>query len=312
MLEKIIKLVILCAFITSCDDFTNLYGAPPLEDPDANDTRCIYVAGSRFEKYYYQIDPSSYNINIELSSPSIIGYEYGGDYASNQITLLELPLKRFSENTPFTHDVTGTIAVSGKSGSYSMAYSMPFEKTALLSPYRDYNKNEPLNVLNTFVNTPGNLTLAYTGNYSSGLKKEDFRIFYMTFSAAFIKSCNTETTFSIPYGSAGLERTFTIDGIFPNDLTASGTAYVTLVPIKRNFYQYRNLTATFSAGTFITDIEPTSIVKSFEYDQKLNSISIIFNDYDFPYIGNVLFYKIGVGEQGDDVPMKSKVIRIEG
>jgi hypothetical protein len=316
---KIIKLlgaIILSGFILSCDDFTNLYGPEQPEDPTANDTKCLSVTGSRFEKYYYQLDPASYSTNITLSSPSILGYEFSNGidpttHAFNQITLIDMPLRRFSENTSFTHQITGSVAVSGKSGSIYTAYSAPFEKSASISPYRDYNKIEPLNVLNSFTNTPGDLILSYNGNYSSTAKKEDFRVFTMTFSAGFLRSCNDITKFTIPYGSSS-EVEFTIDGIYPSDLTATGSAYVSLIPISRNFYQYRDITATFSPGTFITDIEATSIVKSFKYDDNLNTITIIFNDYDFPYIGNVIFYKIGVGEKGDDVPMKSKVVRIEG
>jgi hypothetical protein len=148
----------------------------------------------------------------------------------------------------------------------------------------------------------------------------------MTFSAEFLKSCNNTTSFVIPYVPPNINTDidtdidtefpvdieFKVDGIYPCDLTATGSAYVSLIPVKRNFYQYRNLTATFSPGSFIADVETTSIVRSYDYSQSLNTLSIVFNDYDFPYIGNVLSYKIGVGEPGDDTPMQSKVIRIEG
>jgi hypothetical protein len=315
---RLIGAIVLGALILSCDDFVNLNGvSPPPEDQSANDARCLSIAGNRFEKYYYQLDPASYSANITLSSPSILGYEYGSgiepvSYAFNRITLPDVPLRRFAENTSFTHQATGTIAVGGKAGSLYTAYSAPFEKSALLSPYRNYNNIEPLNVLNSFTNTPGDLVLAYTGDYSSLTKKEDFRVFNMAFSAEFLRSCNNTTSFVIPYGPSNIDTEFTVDGIYPCDLTATGSAYVSLIPVKRNFYQYRNLTAVFSPGSFIADVETTSIVKSYDYDPALNALSIVFNDYDFPYIGDVLSYKIGVGEQNDNTPMQSKVIRIEG
>jgi len=309
--------IILGAFVLSCDDLVNVHGIdpPPVDpgEPSANDPKCLSVTGNRYEKYYYQLDQASYNTNITLSSPSVLGYQYGSganpvSYGFNRIVLADLPLKRFTENTSFTHQVSGTLAVSGKSGSLSTAYSMPFEKSALLSPYRNYNNLEPFNVLNSFANTPGDLVLAYTGDYSSLAKKEDLRVFSMTFSSEFLKSCKNTDTFVIPFGPSGADTEFTVDGVYPCDLTATGSAYVSLIPVKRNFYQYRNLTATFSPGFVITDIKTTSIVKDYDYNPTLNSLSIVFNDYDFPYIGDVLFYKIGAGDDNT----QSKAIRIEG
>jgi len=295
--------IIVYIFVSSCDDFTNLDDtSPPQEGPAANAPKCLSITGSRYEKFYYQLDPDSYNTTISLNSPSILGYEYRNDYAFNQISILDVPLQRFTDNASFTHQVSGTVAVSGKAGNLSTAYSMPFEKSASLSPYRDYNSIEPLNVLNSFTDTTGNLTLAYTGNYISVEKKEGFRTFSMTFSAEFLRSCVDTYKFV----ADGAE--FTIDDIYPSDLTATGSAYVSLVPVKRNFYQYKNLTAVFSPGSVITDIKTTSIVKNYTYDDASNSIAIFFNDYDFPYIGDVLSFKIAVKEN----EAQSKVIRIEG
>jgi len=317
---KFLAFVFFAAFVLfafSCDDFVNVYGQtppatePPTEPPTdetpaVSDPKCLSISGSRFEKYYWQLDPDSYNATISLSSPATLGYQHGGEYAFNQISLSNLPLQHFAENSPFTHQVTGTVAVSGRAEGISAAYSMPFKKSALLSPYKDYNKMEPLNVLSTFANTPGDLVLSYTGDYSSANKKEDFRTFSMSFSADFLKSCNDATKFVIPYGPLNADTEFAVDGVYPIDLTASASAYVYLTPVKN---QYRSLTATFSQGATVSDIVATSIVKDYEYDPALNTLSVYFNDYDFPYMGDVLFYKIGIKE---GTPPASKVIRIEG
>jgi hypothetical protein len=303
------RLACIAVSFFSCDDFTNLAVAPPPEKPPADgDAKCLSIAGSRFEKYYYHIDPDSYEDTVALSSPSVLGYECRSgtepaSYGFCQIALLDVPLQRFAESASFSHNVSGTVAVSGRAGDARAAYSMPFEKLAVLSPYSNYNSMEPLSVLNSFTNTPGDLVLAYTGNYGSATRKEEFRIFSMSFSADFIRSCAAVDTFTID------DTEFSVDGIYPIGLTATGSAYVSLVPVKRNFYQYRDFTATFSPGSVIADIKAASIVKSYSYDKDLCTLSVVFNDYDYPYIGEVLSYKIAAKE---GAPTQSKAIRIEG
>jgi hypothetical protein len=306
---KILPLIAFMLAFFSCDDFTNLgVATPPEKPPSDGDAKCLSIAGSRFEKYYYHIDPDSYGDTVALSSPSVLGYECrggteGASYGFCRIALSGVPLQRFAESAPFSHKVSGTVAVSGRAGDERAAYSMPFEKEAVLSPYSSYNSMEPLSVLNTFANTPGDLVLAYTGNYGSAARKEEFRIFSMSFSADFIRSCASGDTFAID------DAEFAVDGIYPVGLTASGSAYVSLVPVKRNFYQYRDFTATFSPGSVIADIKAAPIVKSYSYDKDLCALSVVFNDYDYPYIGEVLTYKIGAKE---GAPAQSKAIRIEG
>jgi len=309
---KILFIAGLSMLMLSCDDFIN--SNAPAAPPETSDPKCLSITGSRFEKYYLQLDPASYSAVITLSSPSVLGFEYSNgidpaSYGFNAVTLADIPLKRFTENTAFPQQATGTVAVSGRSGSLCTAYSMPFEKSALISPYRSYNNAEPLNILNSFTNTPGDLTLAYTGEYNSAEKKQDFRIFSMALPSDFLKSCVSADKFTVPYGAQGMEKEFAVDGIYPSSLTASGSAYVSLIPVKRNFYQYKNITLTFSPGSAISGIEATSIVKDYEYRQSQNELSIIFNDYDFPYIGNVLFYKIKINDRNEEI---QKSLRIEG
>jgi hypothetical protein len=312
-LTKSLVLFFFGILILSCDDFVNNNNNAPTTPSTDTDSKCLSVIGTRYEKYYYQLDPAFYNTVVTLNSPSVLGYEYSNEidpvsYAFNSITLADVPLKRFTENTSFMQQVTGTIAVSGKSGNLYTAYSLPFEKGSLISPYRNYNNSEPLNVLNSFTNTPGDLVLSSTGDYSSAEKKQDFRIFSMALSSDFLKSCTNATNFTIPYGSKNTDTTFTIDGFYPSNLTATGSAYVSLIPVKRNFYQYKNVILTFAQGALLSDIETTYIVKDFEYNQRLNTLSITFNDYDFPYIGNVLYYKIKASSKGEEI---QKSIRIE-
>jgi hypothetical protein len=305
------RLACIAVSFFSCDDFTNLgLGAatPPEKPPAENDPKCLSITGSRFEKYYYHIDPDSYEDTVDLSSPSVLGYECRSgtepaSYGFCQVALSGVPLRRFAESASFPHKVSGTVAVSGRAGDARAAYSMPFEKEAALSPYSSYNSMEPLSVLNSFANTPGDLVLAYTGNYGSAARKEEFRIFSMSFSADFVRSCAAGDKFAVD------DTEFAVDGIYPVGLTASGSAYVSLVPVKRNFYQYRDFTATFSPGCVIADIKPASIVKSCSYDKDLCALSVVFNDYDYPYIGEVLTYRIGAKE---GAPTQSKAIRIEG
>jgi hypothetical protein len=309
-LAKLVVAIVLGACVLSCDDFVNLEGVapPPQENPADEDAKCLSISGSRLEKYYYQLDPDSYDATVALSSPSVLGRECRGgteltSYGFNQVALLDVPLRRFAENAPFTHKVSGTVAVSGKAGDASAAYSMPFERSALLSPYRSYNSLEPLSVLNTFANTPGDLVLAYTGDYGSLARKEDFRVFSMAFSAEFLKSCAAGDTFTVD------ETEFAVDGVYPTDLTATGSAWVSLIPVKRNFYQYRSLAAVFSPGSVVTDVRPAAIVKSHLYEKDTNTLTVVFNDYDFPYMGEVLSYRIAAKE---GAPARSKSIRIEG
>jgi len=303
-------LACLAAFSISCDDFTNATATPPsAEGPADGGAKCLSVTGSRFEKYYYHIDPGSYGDTVDLSSPSVLGYECrggegGASYGFCRIALSGVPLRRFAENSSFEHRVSGTVAVGGRAGDARAAYSMPFERTALLSPYSGYDSLEPLDVLNTFADAPGGLALACTGNYASAAKKEGFRTFSMSLSAEFVRSC-----------AAGLDSfeldgaEFAVDGVYPTALTATGSAYVSLVPASRNFYQYRDLTATFSPGSVVTDVRAAPIVKSFSYDKDLCALSVAFHGYDHPYVGEVLSYRIAARE---GAAAQSRSIRIEG
>jgi hypothetical protein len=303
-------LLLVSLFFFSCQEVLDVPEEPPEEVISPPDF--ISIRGERFEKYYAEIHPSLLNTPITLSSPNILGFQYGSSpvyYAFNQITLHDVPLARFTETSPFSAQVSGTAAVSGKSGANYAAYSYPFETQTLLYPDPAGYPLEPYDVLNTFTNKPGCLVLPYTGDYSSALVIQEFRKFSMAIPSDLLLSLVTEDSFQIPFPS--VLTAFTIDGVYSADMVCSCDHYLLLAPKSRNFYQYKSLTAVFSPDAVVSDIRQASIVESHVYNPDNNSVTVVFNDYDASYTGEVLFYKIRSGDAGEEEAVE-KIIRIEG
>ena len=324
-----LKLLILLLFffLFSCDEFPeeeDPAGPPPSgkepgepNPPEVIHPDCLSITGERYEKYYLELDQSILDSSISLRSPKILGYVYNGGHAFNEIVLDKIPLKNFIELTPFTCLASGTVAVSGRHMDSYIAFSYPFTDIEVnLLPIihqPDYEKDS-FDVLSSYSNKPGELTLPYTGNYLSAYIKHQWRTFSMAISSDFLRSLINTDSFSLPFGveednEEGIELThYKINNFYSCDLICENEAFVLLVPESRNFYQYASLTAVFSPDITISNVKTSSIVSSFEYSQSKNALTVFFNYYDAPYTGDVISYET-VDEEGSII---KKYIRIEG
>jgi fluoride ion exporter CrcB/FEX len=133
--------------------------------------------------------------------------------------------------------------------------------------------------------------------------KQDWRTLSINVTADFLLSLviNEAQTFNMFF--AGQQRTFSIDGFFPTALLPLSQLYVPLIPISRNFFQYRSFTAAFSPGTVISNISASPIVSNFTHNPQRNTITVYFHPYDAPYTGSVISF---------DVNGERRFIRIEG
>ena len=308
---KFILRYLFCLLLLSCDEFPLDYEYNDYdyeydyeyEDDDTIERALLSTTGERFEHYFFELDPRFLLYTINLRSSTVLGFQHEGLYAFNQLTIYDVFIRDLVNNIPFTSHVEGTIAVSGRDGVHSVLYSFPIHTEATFFPAPLHHNPEPFRVLSAFENSPGSLILPFTGNYATTFAKHDWRTFSINLSADFLLSLVLNEAETFYKFFAGQERTFTIDGFFPTELSPLSQEYVRLIPQSRNFFQYRNFTATFSPYVEVSNINSSPIVYTVERNYQNNTITVYFHPYDAPYTGSVISF---------DVNGERRFIRIEG
>ena len=278
--------VLLFAFLVfSCDEW---YDDP---FPDII-LRPISVTGQRYEKYHLEPAAGILSNTITLSSPQKLAYTFivNGDEqrAYNQITIHDVPLFRFTNNAPFTANVTGTIAVKGVSGTDVLYYSLPFDTEANFTPQQVYFERTLFWVLTNFDNDD-DLVLPLFIRYESDLSFQNTVTFEITVTSDLMESfLPPGNEFDAVFGPSAQMETFTIDEVLSANLIAYNDANITLEPVSREFFQYRSVFVVFPQEVILSNIRIPSISSSFNYDPASNTLSVLLFEYDIPFTGDIV------------------------
>jgi hypothetical protein len=269
----------------------------------ASDVNFLSITGERYEKYLFQVDPAlldrieKYNYSGESkpSSPYTMGTTYPVPDADS--FSFEIPLRYLIE--------PGQRLIHFK-GSYYYGWST--SGIALSIPrFRefdtDYSFNlvanplyEEYDVLKTF--SGGSLKLPKTEGYSNAYYVNKYHTYQFEFTKAQLIAISPPSDLYQNNPNAAF-----LDS-YPGVISLQTFDRYTLA--SRNFYQYKSMKITYPAGTALFGISSSSVVNAFAYDPASNSITVVFNEYNAPYTGEVLkFYFFA-----PDGTLREKVISV--
>jgi len=304
---------------------------------------CISITGERFEKYMLvPFDPGK---TVDLSDSASGSYYINSPVsrytnATSRLNINGFPIEDLAESTEAPVNITGTLPLyiyygvtypeignlHGYSEGNLLVWDIYFNQTVNLTPEPldlDGSENE-YSVATSF--KASSLSLPKTSDYSSKLNL--FRDINFSFSVskqllesivpkpAVKDSDLPEYGVENPYhnldGSWGGYYTAKVDLYFTGwlgcDLHPSITTEVRHRLESRNFYQYKSLKVTYPANAVLAYFNPGSLVKSFDYNTKENSLTINFKDYNSVYIGDVFSFTIAATVDGN---VQTKDIKIK-
>jgi hypothetical protein len=258
--------------------------SPPV-DPFA----FISLTVERNEKYHLVPDPVDPNKKFDFISPPKEPISSLLRPCTNQISLFAVPFINLLNVSPSTVRATGRCAVrfnanNGIPGGLFSNVEFPFDIIMSVTP-SDYSLNEYI-IPYTFTSTASDLLLPKTSNYSSNAYINSILPISIHIDKARFESLLPPLYTHVTVGglSGGIEEyhgtDFTIT-LYTNERHKLKS---------RNFYEYKSLKVAYPPEVTLLNITPSSIVQSHDYNGLTNSLSVILNDYNDPYIGDVVSY----------------------
>jgi hypothetical protein len=309
MKKLFVVLVFVLLAATSCD-FSFLASAPAPEPyAPASDADFESFTGERLEKYYYVVDPIVYDKRIPLiESPRVtIG---SGQY--NQYTIANVPLRALFEDIPFSPEITGTIVTIYRTTLGSSRYQLSIKDILRTSPTLNLysmpeffaQTHEPYAELKAF--NSSSLMLPKTGGYSNSFYQYQYRKYAVTLYTSHMQSiCETYYNGQEILGYNWAE-TLSFDDVgftsYPFEI------FEPFILKSRDFYQYKNFTLKYAPDLKVIGFICHPIVESHSFDPDANVLTVVFKDYDQPYIGSVISYWI----QAEDGTVVEKTVSIGG
>jgi len=203
---------------------------------------------------------------------------------------------------------TSTSVILPKTDDYSSDISFDVEKSVPVAnisppslrydPASTYNSNFKIYLIDGYLvsqlPTTSEVILLFSGPIGSDyLASNVIGLYtpykYNTFPPPYLAVHSVSQTTSYFYGSISAKASYALES--------------------RDFYQYVNFTVKYPKGLSILDIEPSDIVESYEYDEEDNTLTVVFKEYDEPYLDEVISYTLKDLRTG---ATKKKTISIAG
>jgi hypothetical protein len=273
---------------------------PDIEEPEANFS-FISLTGERLEKYQLALDPVDPNktINFSAEGPAVnINYTR----VRNSIKINGFPLLNLINTTKASANVTGGV-ICRVNVTYNPPFfenneegqTVSFNETADLTPDGYAISDNEYSVSDSFTAASPSFSLPKTGNYSSKLKFNKDVAISFTVSKELLESFvsmpspSSHWTWDSEHNSnitvSNYPSEFLGCDLFPSAIINEQHGLKS-----RNFYEYKSIKVTFPFNISLSAVTSSSIVKTYDFDKQTNSLTVIFNDYNSPYVGDVVSY----------------------
>ena len=286
--------------------------------PSAIEEDIISFTGERYEKYYWTLDPVYYDKIVTISGSTTFN-AYGSNQCTNTLTINNFRLEYFYIPGSYEIQSNGHIGIYGRIISVpNDYYNFPFTSTTTvtisdLSSLNYSGINDEYKIIKPFSND--SLSLPKTAPYSnlySTTRGKSYR-YYISSDQFFAIYTAGPSRPALLISNPG-----SINGYYPRDITLSASSTDPCILKSRDFFQYYTIKIVFDPELIIYDrylspgVQPIIYTHSIECESNgspgtwKNSLTIIFKDYNEPYVGPVFSYWVLDG-QGKPI---EKIIRI--
>jgi hypothetical protein len=284
----------------------------------ASDADFISLTGERYEKYYAVVDPAIRNRNVvgasyrfeysALAGNGLDFYTYEQTDYYNSYTLAPaapISLRDFYSGAAVSfYALGGNLTYRNNNPTY--AYKPLVNGSSRLGSYNlDTSLN--FNALSERKDAPasfssGSLVLQKTSSYSNPYYEYLYKTIFLEFAPSFVQSFELNNPGTPPNFPGGTLPYFTLAA----NTRHSFTIFEPFIYESRNFYQYRSFTLKYGPDAEIVSVTPNPIVQSYSLDHSANTLTVILKDYDEPYYGNIITFRI----QAEDLTLVEKAVEI--
>ena len=301
--------VLLCFFVVSCEP--GPLGPEGAQGPQGERgdkgpkgdqgqpgiTDYLYLTGERYEMYYLQPVLEI----LETKTMTLTSPRYPTDTlrAYNQLTLHNVPLENLFDidASPFSVSISGNFGFRaetefGSDGGNNRPLINGNPLLFSLDP-------ESFTVLKKFSMNHKALELPKTSSYSSTHTEAKKVSYLFPFSQFEAYRSLPNTGFSYKGGPSANGTYWPID---ESDLLCSSDENILFKVVSRDFYQYKSITFAYPADVPITNLASSSpVVENFNFNERTNTVTVTFKEYDGPYAGDIISYTIK-SQDGKTVP----------
>jgi hypothetical protein len=331
------------AFLAGCE--VTLIGLPPAHHVPAGDADFTSLAGERYEKYVFVMEPGVLDKKIQLPSARVLAdtgtrvqyqqVDTGGPVRDYYYVVtrgilfyntlaLETTLRALVEGGSahatgsaqafYAYNAGNHSGFELVSGEYRPVYDIrPFDKHVA------YPIDAPLalDAGNTSFSpeyerygaiapfSSRSMTLPLSGSYSSAYSRYETRTFTVSLSAG-----QFDALYSLPAADPSPPQGYpaAAPSRRPTAVSLSVETFERYVLASRGFYQYKNFAVSYDPGVMVFAAYPQEIVQSFHIDAGTSTLHVTLRDYDEPYAGRVITYWI----MAEDGTVHEKTVSIGG